>query len=269
MEYSTKALAKVSGVSVRTLRHYDQIGLLTPSIRMGNGRRLYGVMELVLLGQILSLKEFGFSLSKIKSILGKKPLQRVSALMAQKEMLLDEQKRLKSSLQMIDSMMSFYKENTMDMPANMEECFSSLKNRQEYQKYFDEGVTDNWSKTLDHRLMLRVSDKYFAAYKKKKKRLTTSTAFATEYGRQYGTIAGKLGVFQAKGIDVASAEVQKLMEKQWEILQMVYPNTSSKNVYFVIRDLCTDCPPEFKSQEGDKSLAYMKKAMTIFGNNSF
>ncbi|GIO13024.1 hypothetical protein J19TS2_25790 [Cohnella xylanilytica] len=62
-------LAKLSGVTVRTLRFYDQIGLLSPSDQTESGHRLYLEPDIARLQQIQALKEMGLSLEEIKSFL--------------------------------------------------------------------------------------------------------------------------------------------------------------------------------------------------------
>ncbi|WP_256759486.1 MerR family transcriptional regulator [Cohnella sp. WQ 127256] len=62
-------LAKLTGLTVRTLRFYDQIGLFSPSGQTESGHRLYSESDLSRLHQILSLKELGLSLEEIKSTL--------------------------------------------------------------------------------------------------------------------------------------------------------------------------------------------------------
>jgi DNA-binding transcriptional MerR regulator len=69
-------LARRTGVSVRTLHHYDEIGLLSPSHRSpsqgsGAGHRLYGREEVVRLQQILSLRQMGFPLEQIRDALSR------------------------------------------------------------------------------------------------------------------------------------------------------------------------------------------------------
>lgn len=66
-----KELSKLSNISVRTLRHYDNIGLLKPSIRLPNSYRLYSEADLLKLQQIIALKFFGFELSHIHRLLEK------------------------------------------------------------------------------------------------------------------------------------------------------------------------------------------------------
>lgn len=62
-------LAKQTGLSVRTLHYYDQIGLLVPSRNKGNGHRLYTGTDIVRLQQIIALKHLGYSLYDIKEFL--------------------------------------------------------------------------------------------------------------------------------------------------------------------------------------------------------
>lgn len=62
-------LAKQTGVSVRTLHYYDEIGLLSPSHRTEAGYRLYGKEDIIRLQQIVSLRQIGFSLEEIRECL--------------------------------------------------------------------------------------------------------------------------------------------------------------------------------------------------------
>ncbi|MBP1989765.1 MerR family transcriptional regulator [Paenibacillus eucommiae] len=62
-------LAKLTGLTVRTLRYYDQIGLFSPSGYSDSGHRLYNEADIRRLLQILSLKDLGLSLEEIQSVL--------------------------------------------------------------------------------------------------------------------------------------------------------------------------------------------------------
>lgn len=62
-------IAKLTGLTVRTLRFYDQIGLFSPSSQTDSGHRLYDESDLERLHQILSLKELGLSLEEVKNVL--------------------------------------------------------------------------------------------------------------------------------------------------------------------------------------------------------
>jgi len=69
MEYSSNKLSKMSGVSARTLRHYDEIDLLKPIRIASSGYRIYGQAEVDKLQQILFYRELGLKLKEIKIIL--------------------------------------------------------------------------------------------------------------------------------------------------------------------------------------------------------
>jgi MerR family transcriptional regulator, thiopeptide resistance regulator len=62
-------LAKRTGLTVRTLHHYDDIGLLKPTLHTESSHRLYTADDVVRLQQILSLRQFGFSLDEIRDCL--------------------------------------------------------------------------------------------------------------------------------------------------------------------------------------------------------
>ena len=69
MEYSSNKLSKMSGISPRTLRYYDEINLLKPARVASSGYRIYGQAEVDRLQQILFYREFDFSLEDIKKLL--------------------------------------------------------------------------------------------------------------------------------------------------------------------------------------------------------
>lgn len=69
MNYQTKDLAKLAGISIRTLRYYDQIGLLTPHERTDSNYRIYHEDDVNRLQQILFFKEMGLELKRIKTLM--------------------------------------------------------------------------------------------------------------------------------------------------------------------------------------------------------
>jgi DNA-binding transcriptional MerR regulator len=81
MTYTVGKLAKLAGVSVRTLGHYDYIGLLKPDSVLPNGYRVYGQRSLLRLQQVLLFKELGFRLSQIREILDKPGFDTLKALL--------------------------------------------------------------------------------------------------------------------------------------------------------------------------------------------
>lgn len=80
MEYTVQGLAKLAGISTRTLRYYDQIGLLSPKRVENNGYRVYGREEVDALQQILFFKELGLDLTTITQITKDASFNRLEAL---------------------------------------------------------------------------------------------------------------------------------------------------------------------------------------------
>lgn len=94
MEYTIQKLADLSGVSTRTLRYYDQIGLLAPARRLESGYRVYGDKEVDALQQILFYRELGLELSEIKEILESPDYDRKGALKGHLEKLKFRKKQI-------------------------------------------------------------------------------------------------------------------------------------------------------------------------------
>lgn len=94
MEYTVKELSQMAGVSARTLRYYDQIGLLRPARVNPSGYRIYGREEVDKLQQILFYRELGVKLSKIKEILAAPSFDAIQALQEHREKLLAKRKQL-------------------------------------------------------------------------------------------------------------------------------------------------------------------------------
>lgn len=107
--YSVNKLARLAGVSVRTLHHYDRIGLLKPSVRTEAKYRLYGEKELIRLQQILFYKELDFSLEEILHILENPAFNTLQALESHKLALQARQYRLSKLLMTIDKTISTLK----------------------------------------------------------------------------------------------------------------------------------------------------------------
>lgn len=100
--YTVKQLAELAKVTVKTLHHYDEIGLLKPSQRTDAGYRLYNQEDLLRLQQILLYKEMDFSLGDIKQLLDDPDYDLKQALHEQKRFLLQQQERNQQLISTID-----------------------------------------------------------------------------------------------------------------------------------------------------------------------
>ena len=95
-------VATLAGVTVRTLHHYDRIGLLVPSGRSESGYRLYAYGDLERLREIRLLRELGFSLEAIGGLLDVAAHDKRSALKAQRELLVERLERTEKIIRGVD-----------------------------------------------------------------------------------------------------------------------------------------------------------------------
>lgn len=105
MRYSIGSLSKLSGVSVRALHHYDQIGLLQPSEVAQSGYRYYDDAAVERLWQILFYRELDFPLQKIAQILSSPAFDRNRALMEHHSLLLQKRERLNRLIELVSNAM--------------------------------------------------------------------------------------------------------------------------------------------------------------------
>lgn len=104
-----KEVADLVGISVRTLHHYDEIGLLVPDDTTEAGYRIYSDENLEMLQQILFFKELDFPLKKIKEIIERPTFERQEALEIQHGMLLDRKSRLEKMIRTIEKSLQYEK----------------------------------------------------------------------------------------------------------------------------------------------------------------
>jgi DNA-binding transcriptional MerR regulator len=100
--YTVHELARLSGLSVRALHHYDEIGLLKPAFIGENRYRYYGRDELLRLQQILFHRELGLPLQQIAALLDEPGFDRIAALKQHRARLQAEAKRYRQLVTTID-----------------------------------------------------------------------------------------------------------------------------------------------------------------------
>ena len=103
MEYSIQALARLAGVTTRTLRWYDQIGLLKPSRVAESGYRYYGPAEVDRLQDILFYRALGVELARIKECLDDPSFDRLAVLRSHLTALQGERARLEQLIRSVEA----------------------------------------------------------------------------------------------------------------------------------------------------------------------
>ncbi|TDT50261.1 MerR family transcriptional regulator [Fonticella tunisiensis] len=126
MEYTVQRLARLAGVSTRTLRYYDEIGLLKPARVNSSGYRIYSEAEVDRLQQILFYRELGVSLDRIKEIVTSPSFDEVRALREHREKLLEKRRQLDLLIANVDKTIAL-KEGRIEM--SDKERFEGFKKR--------------------------------------------------------------------------------------------------------------------------------------------
>lgn len=133
MAITIKKLAKASGVSVRTLRYYDQIDLLKPAYYGDNHYRYYKQEQALRLQQILFYRELGLALSDIKALLSRDSFDTLQTLRAHRKKLNQDLNHTKALIKTLEKTISHLEDNQM---LKLEEIFEGFTREQ--QAYYDD-----------------------------------------------------------------------------------------------------------------------------------
>lgn len=147
--YTVGAVARLAGVSVRTLHHYDEIGLLTPAGRSPAGYRLYSLADLGRLHQILYYRELGFGLEEIVQIMAGPGQDAAGHLRRQHRLLREQISRRQALLAAIEKEMEARKMGISLTPEEQFEIFGTDKVSGEWAEEAEQrwGHTEAWKQS--------------------------------------------------------------------------------------------------------------------------
>lgn len=137
-------VAKLTGITVRTLHYYDEVGLLKPSEITEAGYRLYSREDLEILQQMLFFRELDFPLSQIKEIMNNPNYDKEEALKKQKELLIQQRQRIEGLIKLIekriegDNNMSFKEFDMNEIEENKKKYAKEVKERWGTSKAYEE-----------------------------------------------------------------------------------------------------------------------------------
>ena len=207
MEYGIRELSALAGVSPRTLRHYDQIGLLKPSRVTEAGYRYYGAEEVALLQQILFYRERGFELKTVQKILYDKDFDMLKAMEAHLQALEDQKAATEALIATVKKTIQHMK-GACDM--SDKEKFEALKGkmlRENEEKYGQEARQKYGDDLVDasHRRMMNLTEAQYARWQELD-----------------GEILHRLEAGVAAGIGADSGEASQIarLHKEWLSLAM-------------------------------------------------
>ena len=147
--YTVNQLARLAGVSVRTLHHYDEIGLLKPAFTGENRYRYYGEEELLRLQQILIHRELDMPLAEIGAILDAPGFDRLGTLQRQRERLEEQVKRYAGMVRTIDRTIARLKGERKMKDADLYSGIVSPEKQAEYEAWLVERYGADMQSEID------------------------------------------------------------------------------------------------------------------------
>lgn len=179
--YTVSDVAGLAGVSVRTLHHYDAVGLLVPSRRSAAGYRLYDDADLERLQEVLFFRELGLTLDDIATLLAGGAFDREAALELQREMLAEKSERLQAMIASIDRTLEAQRRGRQMDKEEMFGVFGDF----DPGEYEDE-VTERWGDTDAYKESARRTARYTRAdwerFKAEAQQIGTDTARLMDAG---------------------------------------------------------------------------------------
>lgn len=277
---TVKEISKLTGISVRTLHYYDEIGLLTPTEKTEAGYRLYDEQALEALQQILFFREFDIPLKDIKTMMENPALEKNQILLMQRKMLLTKKERLERLIVSIDNILKG--DNQMDFEVfsktELEDLYDTMeKNLSESQKaiFIEQyGSIDAWKRQFLENASKETVQKNFQKviewYGSKESMLEavqhpSGSDLFLSYQKRMGDIMKRLSL--KKGQDVHSFEVKQLIGEYDFVAKQLY---QMKDVTGFMLDLAAQYQNSRQLQEaqdkvyGEGATAFMGKALEAF-----
>jgi MerR family transcriptional regulator, thiopeptide resistance regulator len=153
--YQVKDVARIAGVSIRTLHHYDEIKLLVPRTRTRAGYRLYRDDDLLRLQQILIGRELGLPLEEIRRSLDDPGFDRRKALLAQKKQLLKRAGQTKAMIRAIDVALEVLNGKSKEGSTDMKEIFGGFDPTR-----YEEEARERWGNTDAYKESMKRTKRY-------------------------------------------------------------------------------------------------------------
>ncbi len=248
MSWSIADVARISGVTARTLRHYDDIGLLKPAYVGTNGYRYYEEEQLLRLQQVLVLRELGLSLGEIAASVDSEP-DTLAALKRQHVRLLGERNRLARMADTVARTIAELEgENEMPVRINRPE---NLFEGFDHTQYEDE-ARERWPEEFEQ------SQRYAA---------TLTAEDAERMQRETTAAMIRMAEFMAAGTPAGDPAVQAEVDAQYRAMRRFW--TPNRNAWKGIGQMYVD-DERFKANYDKiaEGLAeYQRDAMALYADN--
>lgn len=242
MSWSINEVARMAGVSSRTLRHYQAIGLLEPESVEFSGRRMYGQLELLRLQEILLLRGLGMPLAAITEVIEASGQERSTALADHLESLREERDRYDRLIETVERTI----EEGMDMtPEQIFEGFKENPHEEETRKRWGDDVVDESNEKLAN--------------------LTPAEIDRLRNG--FPEIHRRIEALQEEGAEVTDPRVVEAIREHLEIVSLTW--TPDRDQYRALGQMYVD-DERFRQSIGDGNEAmvdYLAEAMSAFASS--
>jgi DNA-binding transcriptional MerR regulator len=193
MEYTVQKLGKLAGVSSRTIRYYDEIGILKPARINSSGYRIYGTREVDRLQQILFYRELDVSLEIIKQIINSSSFNEANALKDHRKKLLEKRNQLDLLIDNVNKTIALTEGRIIMSDKEKFEGFKKNLINENENKYGKE-IRDKYGEdTVDksNAKMMNMSQEKYAEFKKIEEQLNSILAEAFKTGDPASDLAQK------------------------------------------------------------------------------
>lgn len=220
MTYTVNKVATLSGVSIRTLRFYDEIGLLKPAFVGEQGYRYYQEEQLLILQQILFYKELGFELKQIQEILEQSDPDRVKTLQSQKTLLRNKITRMHTLMETIDKTVNHLQGKEAIKEQDM---FKGFDPNSEEQKKYEQELKEYFRHKTGG---MQTLEKNMNESKNNVKSWTKNDW--EKVGKDFDAICHDLVALLKKELKAESKEVQDVVRRHYQWLKQFWtPNKES------------------------------------------
>jgi len=233
MEYTVSKLARISGVSARTLRYYDEIDLLKPKRVNSSGYRIYGQTEVNVLQQILFYRELAFRLEEIKAIIYSDNFDMEEALKDHLAQLRKEKMRLDDLIETVEKSLQA---SRGEIEMNDQEKFEAFKKEKiaENEKAYGKEIREKYGETVieqSNEKMDRLTKQEFDDFKAIDKALNEKLAEAVALDQPESDLAQEVCVLHRQWLEVAWPDGYYDKEKHYNLSLMYVQDERFKAYY--------------------------------------
>lgn len=277
---TVKELSQLTGISVRALHYYDEIGLLKPTEKSGAGYRLYDDKALETLQQILFFREFDIPLKEIKAVMENPVLEKKQILEMQRKMLTAKKERMERLIASIDDIlkgengMNFEVFTRTELEEMADTILANMKEEQRAVFVKKYGSMEAWRsdflKKASSEEVQKNYQKIIEWYGSKEKALETvkqpgNSDLFPAYQKRLDAVMKQLA--EKKGEDVGSWEVKELIGQYDFLTKQMYQMEDATGIMTELADAFLNNPELQKAQDdvyGEGVAEYIGRAIRAF-----